>query len=104
MDDAPIGIPADPEPHDPPVGKDRPKEVKDEEEVGHGPRDEAVEFGRPTARRGGRRGRERGQWGRWGRGLVVVVVAPLTTPPPPRLLLLLLVVHGGGDENFLSWT
>jgi len=54
--DAPIGIPADPEPYDPPVGKDRPEKVKEEEEVGYGPGDEAVKLGRATAR---------GGWG-WG--------------------------------------
>ena len=48
----PIRIPADPEPHDPLVGKDRPKKVKNEEEIGDYPGDEAVEFGRPTARLG----------------------------------------------------
>jgi hypothetical protein len=42
LESAPIGIPADPEPHDPLVGKDRPKEVKDEKEIGDRPRDEAV--------------------------------------------------------------
>ena len=48
----PIRIPADPEPHDPLVRKDRPKKVKNEEEIGDYPGDEAVEFGRSTARFG----------------------------------------------------
>jgi hypothetical protein len=89
LDDAPIGIPADPEPHDPPVGKDRPKEVKDEKEMGHRPRDEAVEFGRSTARLGWRRWRERSQGRRWRCGLVFVA--------PPRLL-----VSDHDDEFSLS--
>jgi hypothetical protein len=75
---APIGIPADPEPHDPLVWKDRPKEVKDEKEIGDRPRDEAVEFGRATARVGWRRWWERSQGGRGGCGLVFA--------PPTRLV------------------
>ena len=75
--DAPIGIPADSEPYDPLVGKDRPKEVQDEKEIGHRPRDEAVEFRRATARLGwGQRG-EPGQ-GRCGRCGLVFVVPPTT--------------------------
>jgi len=62
----PIRIPADPEPHDPLVGKDRPKKVKNEKEIGDCPGDEAVEFGRSTARAGWRWWRE-GSQGRCGR-------------------------------------
>ena len=53
---APIRIPGDSEPYDPLLGKDRPKEVQDEKEASHRPRDEAVELRRATARLG------RGQW------------------------------------------
>jgi hypothetical protein len=77
---APIRIPADPEPHDPLVRKDRPKEVEDEKEIGHRPGDEAVEFGRATARLGRRRWRERSQGRRWGSGLV-------HAPPTPTRLV-----------------
>lgn len=77
---APIGIPADPEPHDPLVREDRPKEVEDEEEMGHRPRDEAVELGRATARLGRRRWRERSQGRRRRSGLV------LAPPTPTRLV------------------
>jgi hypothetical protein len=61
----PIRIPADPEPHDPLVGKDRPKKVKDEKEIGDCPGDEAVEFGRSTTRLGWKLWRE-GSQGRCG--------------------------------------
>src|SRR5258707_15484228 len=65
---APIRVPCDPEPHDPLVGKDRPKEVKDEKEIGDRPGDEAVEFGRSTARLGWRWWREGSQGRCWGCG------------------------------------
>jgi len=86
---APIWIPGDPEPHDPLVGKDRPKNVKDEKEIGDRPGDEAVEFGRSTARLDWRRWRE-GSQGRCGRcwwcpGLVIAL-APTWTPTR-RLLI-----------------
>jgi len=86
---APIGIPADPEPHDPLVGKDRPKEVKDEKEIGDRPRDEAVEFGRATARVGWGRWGERSQGGRGRCGLFFA--------PPTRLVS----DHHDGDFSVL---
>lgn len=49
---APIGVPADSEPYDPLVWKDRPEEVEDEEEISPCPCDEAVKFGGATSRFG----------------------------------------------------
>ena len=69
---APIRIPGDSEPYDPLVGKDRPKEVQDEKEASHRPRDEAVKFRRATARLGRGQWREPSQGRRRRRGLVFV--------------------------------
>lgn len=49
---APIGVPADSEPYDPLVWKDRPEKVEDEEEISPRPCDEAVKFGGATSRFG----------------------------------------------------
>jgi hypothetical protein len=75
---APIRVPGDPEPYDPLVGKDRPKEVQDEKEISHRPRDEAVEFRRATARFGRGKWREPSQGRCWRCGLVIAISPGVT--------------------------
>ncbi len=97
----PIRIPADPEPHDPLVGKDRPKKVKNEKEIGHCPGDEAVEFGRSTARLGWEWWREGGQGRCWRCWRLVFALVTATATAMRGLLLLVSVSDYHDDGDFI---